>query len=636
MPEIVVTVKNKMAVGDGSVIVCNNSDYVVRFALDSEWDALALRTMRIVYDSYTHTDIAFSGDTVALPTIIDRTSIGIGLYSGDIHTSTCAMFDCERSVMGKNSHAVAPPSSDVYNEIVEMINDGRLKGDKGEDGTNGADGANGADGVTFTPSVDSAGNLSWTNDGGLSNPATVNIKGAPGKDGSDANVTAQNIQAALGYVPVTPSDLAAKQDVLTDADKQSITKIGMTTGTAWTDAEQKTARERMGVDKEFATFEARMTKVFNALLKQNTNWNAVVEVVRAGMGENSLPVGSQLSVQHSEYGMLLFDVVAHNHHKKPGDPDAPTMTLLMHHCIYGRKIDESELLWANTGDSALAPGAYNFTLYKGSNGGQTYEDGTYQFTTTKPIPAGGGWTHNKVGVWHSNAADYKPENITSGTVTTYGAAGTVLESGLAVTVGSDGTALGTASNAKADCVNTIGTFNSIMRRAYGSNNWAESAARQWLNSSAAANSWWQRQTILDFVPNYANKAGFLAGLDPDFVDALGAVDITTARNTVYEMGDTLGGSYTTRDKLFLLSMTEIGLGSNDSVAEGSVLPLYDGATQTDRIKYDQAAQTTARYWWLRSPDPWSSIGVRVVNPSGALNKSYATSGNGLAAACVIY
>lgn len=183
MPEIVVTVKNKMAVGDGSVIVCNNSDYVVRFALDSEWDALALRTMRIVYDSYSHTDIAFSGDTVALPTIIDRTSIGIGLYSGDIHTSTCAMFDCERSVMGKNSNAVAPPPSDVYNEIVGMINDGRLKGDKGADGTNGADGANGADGVTFTPSVDSAGNLSWTNDGGLSNPAPVNIKGATGATG---------------------------------------------------------------------------------------------------------------------------------------------------------------------------------------------------------------------------------------------------------------------------------------------------------------------------------------------------------------------------------------------------------------------------------------------------------------------
>lgn len=127
----------------------------------------------------------------------------------------------------------------------------------------------------------------------------------------------------------------------------------------------------------------------------------------------------------------------------------------------------------------------------------------------------------------------------------------------------------------------------------------------------------------------------MAGLDPDFVDALGAVDIVTARNTIYEIGNTLGGSYTTRDKLFLPSMTEIGLGSN-TVAEGSVLPLYDGATQTDRLKYDQAAQTTARYWWLRSPDPWSAYYVRIVSPSGALNGGDAASGHGLAAACVIY
>lgn len=368
-------------------------------------------------------------------------------------------------------------------------------------------------------------------------------------------------------------------------------------------------------------------------VRQSSKWGAIRYAVQDGDGPTKYPVGSQLSVHHDEYGTIVFDVVAHDLHKKPDDPTAHTMTLMMHHCIYGRQFDANELLWANTGDSALAAGAYNFTLYKGGNGGQTGEDGTYQFTTTKPIPAGGGWTHSAVGTKHAN---YNPGNITSGTVTTYDADGTVLESGLAVTVGSGGTALGTASNAKADCVNTIGTFNSVMRRAYGSNNWAESAARQWLNSSAAANSWWQRQTIFNFVPNYANKAGFLAGLDPDFVDALGAVDITTARNTIYEMGDTLGGGYTTRDKLFLPSMTEIGLGSNDSVAEGSALPLYDGATQTDRIKYDQAAQTTARYWWLRSPYPWSASSVRVVSPSEALELSGATYGYGVTAACVIY
>ena len=36
------------------------------------------------------------------------------------------------------------------------------------------------DGATFTPHVDEDGNLSWTNDGGYENPATVNVKGDKG------------------------------------------------------------------------------------------------------------------------------------------------------------------------------------------------------------------------------------------------------------------------------------------------------------------------------------------------------------------------------------------------------------------------------------------------------------------------
>lgn len=46
----------------------------------------------------------------------------------------------------------------------------------------GLDGENGA---TFTPSVSEDGTLSWQNDKGLSNPATVNIHGKDGKDGVD-------------------------------------------------------------------------------------------------------------------------------------------------------------------------------------------------------------------------------------------------------------------------------------------------------------------------------------------------------------------------------------------------------------------------------------------------------------------
>ena len=41
----------------------------------------------------------------------------------------------------------------------------------------------------------------------------------------------------------------------------------------------------------------------------------------------------------------------------------------------------------------------------------------------------------------------------------------------------------------------------------------------------------------------------------------------------------------------------------------------------------------ARYWWLRSPNPWNANNVRNVNPSGALNNNNANKGYGLAAAC---
>lgn len=56
----------------------------------------------------------------------------------------------------------------------------------------------GTNGATFTPAVDNAGNLSWSNDKGLNNPTTVNIKGdkgdkgdtgAKGADGQTPNIS---------------------------------------------------------------------------------------------------------------------------------------------------------------------------------------------------------------------------------------------------------------------------------------------------------------------------------------------------------------------------------------------------------------------------------------------------------------
>ena len=69
---------------------------------------------------------------------------------------------------------------------------------KGPAGADGKDGAPGKNGTTFTPSVDDEGNLSWTNDGGLANPATVNIKGPQGEPGQKGDTGEQGPPGAAG------------------------------------------------------------------------------------------------------------------------------------------------------------------------------------------------------------------------------------------------------------------------------------------------------------------------------------------------------------------------------------------------------------------------------------------------------
>lgn len=57
------------------------------------------------------------------------------------------------------------------------------QGQTGETGQTGPQGETGPQGATFTPSLDAEGNLSWTNNGGLTNPQTVNIRGPQGPKG---------------------------------------------------------------------------------------------------------------------------------------------------------------------------------------------------------------------------------------------------------------------------------------------------------------------------------------------------------------------------------------------------------------------------------------------------------------------
>lgn len=73
-----------------------------------------------------------------------------------------------------NPDNVAPTDGTVNDEFWQVL---ALRGAKGE---SGKDGEKGADGVTFTPSIDGSGVLSFTNNGGLENPEPIDIKGDNG------------------------------------------------------------------------------------------------------------------------------------------------------------------------------------------------------------------------------------------------------------------------------------------------------------------------------------------------------------------------------------------------------------------------------------------------------------------------
>ena len=104
-------------------------------------------------------------------------------------------------------------------------------------------GSSGNDGTTFVPSVSADGVLSWTNDGGLENPAAVNIKGDKGEKGDkgdtgpqgekgdkgDTGATGpQGEPGADGYTPIKGTDY------WTSADKAEIVDDVLTALPTWT------------------------------------------------------------------------------------------------------------------------------------------------------------------------------------------------------------------------------------------------------------------------------------------------------------------------------------------------------------------------------------------------------------------
>ena len=124
MPEIFVNVAEKTAEAIGQpTVICGNSDYTVQFTFDSEWDDEPVKVMRVIDNRdglLRYTDVLFVGNSAPLPVIYRSAQIAIGVYAGNIRTTTPARIPCAECITDSEpEHPV--PQPDVYTQLLDYL-----------------------------------------------------------------------------------------------------------------------------------------------------------------------------------------------------------------------------------------------------------------------------------------------------------------------------------------------------------------------------------------------------------------------------------------------------------------------------------------------------------------------------------
>lgn len=372
-----------------------------------------------------------------------------------------------------------------------------------------------------------------------------------------------------------------------------------------------------------------IVNLHHAQLWDTFSWAKVRDNVRAGLGATLYPVGHIFTVYDSSEGRdAAWRVVGHDHHAAADDSLAHAMTLervLVYSYAGGNgkniQFDGREALYY--AESGLSPGVYHFTVAdqiwcKADNGK------TFQFTLTDAVPAGGQLVLNMV----YNAT------LEGKSVVSYANSASVLSIESAVlTEGTGGTDLGTADGGSPG-------VNHMQRAIFGSNNYAQSAVRQFLNRSVSAGEAWTPTNKFDRPPQSFVSGGFMQGLPDEFLAVVQAAVIPCRTTSVFE-ADSLDGNafstnqvYTLEDKFFLLSRPEI-YGNWDSAdhKDGTRLEWYNGTTAEQRIRRD--ANGNIRSAWMRSPNPGNAAAVRTVVSDGMISGAGASGGQYICPACII-
>lgn len=225
--------------------------------------------------------------------------------------------------------------------------------------------------------------------------------------------------------------------------------------------------------------------------------------------------------------------------------------------------------------------------------------------------------------------NYANDPTNGRTWTVYGKGSTTAKQTGTTSNGTSGTSLGTIGATNAHTTN--GRLNAISRVVYGYGRWAHSCLRQWLNSSAAAGSWWTPQNTWDRPPAVASTLrGFLAGYSADVVKYFKPIKVVTvacnADNNVEDV---------TYDRVFLASLEQMYVTPQASGKEGAYWEYYKRLlgrttpapyyqTYPRLIKYAVDSPTSAQYCWRGSAALGNAGSAWYVSASGYVNGSNAS------------
>ena len=126
MPTINVTVRNRIATAQRwQCIICGNSDYIVDFDLDDEWNDMPNKVAVFVTNTrgnIRHERVLFDGSTCGLPVLRGVNMVDIDIEAGDIRTTTPAHVKCEACITDR-AGMPQEPENNVYGQILAMTTD---------------------------------------------------------------------------------------------------------------------------------------------------------------------------------------------------------------------------------------------------------------------------------------------------------------------------------------------------------------------------------------------------------------------------------------------------------------------------------------------------------------------------------